>query len=204
MRQPPLIPPKAVNRPPPARWCWLLAAFLRLNGWRRLRPPVPTGQPLWRRTLTVHTASLADPAVKRTELVTYEVLTAEAVCRTLLSLLIFLLLAFPAPARALDESRFLAATAAVETGVPFRPSRPGRAGEQGPYGLTFAVRVMDRRDAPQHLRWLERHLPDPTPYRLALAWQVGLDGCRRGRGTAAQRDRAQRVVNLLNDPTFLP
>jgi hypothetical protein len=198
------------------RHLWLLSLWLWLNGWRRQ----DAGPNCWRKTVAVRTLQPRwphgapgdrGPKGQRltgyqeiTDVVTYNVTAADAVRRTLAALCLLLGLFLATPLRAWNEVRFLDCTAAVETGAPARPPRRGRADEVGPCQLSPAVRLLNRRDAPQHLRWLRRHLPQPTVFRLALAWQVGLTGCRRGDGTPAQLDRAQRVLQLYLDRTFRP
>ena len=77
----------------------------------------------------------------------------------------------------------------------------GRAGERGRFQMTRAARA-DNRDPVRHLAWLIENLNDPTPYRLALAWNAGLHAVQTGHTTPRQRTYAQDVANLYFDPTF--
>lgn len=91
-----------------------------------------------------------------------------------------------------DQERLLRAISAVETG---HKARPGRSGETGAHQLMPAAR-QDNHDAQGHLTWLLRHLDDPTPYRLALAWNAGLTRVQEGRTHPRHHDHARRVTNV--------
>jgi hypothetical protein len=94
------------------------------------------------------------------------------------------------------------------------PARRGPAGELGFYRITPGVWVqhtsaafdraasdhlLEERIAIRHLDWLERELVRgghvPTPFRLALAWNAGLEGSNRAPASAV--DYARRVANLV-------
>jgi hypothetical protein len=93
---------------------------------------------------------------------------------------------------AVDHGRLLWAIAAVETG---HKPRPGRSGETGAHQMMPAA-IRDNGTPQRHLAWLARHLPNPTPYRLALAWNAGLTATIEGRTLPRHHDHAQRVVNV--------
>lgn len=122
----------------------------------------------------------------------------------------FLLVA--APALAYDEARLLQVIAEIECPGGW-DGRPGRAGEASAWQITPAVwrqhmgnqpfadawNVLDARECAQrHLRWLaaglRRHGYEPTPARLALAWNVGLTGALRRE--LRLTDYARRTFNL--------
>jgi hypothetical protein len=112
-------------------------------------------------------------------------------------LLFILLLLFALPAVAqIDEARELRCIGAVETGNRWMV---GRAGEIGPQQMTAAARKRAL-DPLEYLRWLEKVVPDPTPYRLALAWAAGPAGMRDA--PYRKRDEAQRAANLYYDKGF--
>jgi len=133
--------------------------------------------------------------------------------------LIFLL---PICACAYDADRLLAAIAERETGGAWN-GHAGRAGEVSAWQITPAVwrqhmgvqplrdawNVQDVREcARRHLAWLDaglrRHGYEPTPERLALAWNVGLAGALR-RDVRAN-DYARQVGNIYgaNDTISQP
>lgn len=98
------------------------------------------------------------------------------------------------------HARLLDAIAMVETGG--RP-RPGKSGERGAHQMMPAA-IRDNGTPERHLAWLARHLPDPTPYRLALAWNAGLTRTLEGRTLPRHHDHAQRVANLYHASTRPP
>jgi hypothetical protein len=112
-------------------------------------------------------------------------------------LTLLLLLATPCVA-AIDSSKMLHSIAQVETG---NRNVRGAAGEISPYQMTPAVwRLYSgsaKERARKHLLWLETQIPNPTPYRLALAWNGGLGALKNPK--TATRDYASRVCNLYND-----
>lgn len=94
------------------------------------------------------------------------------------------------------------------------PAKVGPAGELGYYRLTRAAwlrhttapferaatdHALETRVAARHLAWIERELVRdgqvPTVYRLALAWNAGLEGSNRA--PASAHDYARRVRNLV-------
>jgi hypothetical protein len=106
------------------------------------------------------------------------------------TLLLFLLLVVPLAAE-VDLNRELRAIEAVETGNRWQI---GHAGETGPAQMTLAARMTVRGDPINYLRWLAEIIPNPTPYRLALAYHAGPTGMLHP--NAKQRDYAQRCANL--------
>lgn len=95
------------------------------------------------------------------------------------------------------------------------PAKRGPAGELGFYRITPAAWAQhttaafsraatdpkfEEMIAGRHLDWLERELVRsghvPTPFRLALAWNAGLEGSNHAPATAC--DYARRVVNFLS------
>lgn len=109
-----------------------------------------------------------------------------------------LLLLLATPVFALNDAKLLDAIAQVETGN--RP-RPGRALEVSAYQMTPAVWLSysgtARQRAAKHLQWLKSRVPNPTAYRLALAWNGGLGALRNAK--PATVDYATRVENLYHD-----
>jgi len=93
---------------------------------------------------------------------------------------------------------------------------PGRFGEQGPYQFrrevwnqytrapfarartSFADEV-----AIQHYQWIATRLRShgiaPTSWRVAAAWNGGVESVVSGRVPRATRDYASRVVNLVEE-----
>lgn len=107
----------------------------------------------------------------------------------------------PAPVVARDEPtpfelRFLHCGEAIETP---RGQRVGKNGELGRMQMTRASRMIARTPL-GYLRWLEKTVPDPTPYRLALAWNAGPTGMQNP--SDRQTDHAQRLANLFYDRSF--
>ena len=111
-------------------------------------------------------------------------------------------------------SQLLSAIRTVED-VKF-PARPGKHGELGYFRFrekTWRQHTIDDfarcgREpalelvvARKHLRWLVQSLAAagevPTPYRLALAWNAGLEATLHDRTPPATRDYARRVVNVF-------
>ena len=68
----------------------------------------------------------------------------------------------------------------------------GRHGEHGSTQTTTAARRYG--DSRQSLARLYLIVPNPTPYRLALAWNAGPTGMNQP--TKAQRAYAEQVANL--------
>lgn len=112
-------------------------------------------------------------------------------------LTLFLLSASTALA-AVDHAKLLHAIAQVETGGDVRR---GRAGEVSAWQMTPAVWLSYRGSAKEraaaHLRYLEGRVTNPTPYRLALAWNGGLGALKRP--STRTKDYAKRVENLYHD-----
>lgn len=125
-------------------------------------------------------------------------------------LITFLLIA--SPAMAYDEARLLQVIAQIECPGGW-DGRQGPAGEASAWQITPAVwrenmgdqpftdawNVVDAREcASRHLRrlaaGLRRHGYEPTPARLALAWNVGLTGAIRRE--LRLTDYARRTFNL--------
>jgi len=87
--------------------------------------------------------------------------------------------------------------------------KPGRHGELGTYQMmpevVAEVGSADYRGAVKHLHRLEieflEHDIEPSPYRLALAWNAGFTGSLHP--PAASVDYAKRVVNLYEDCVVL-
>lgn len=122
---------------------------------------------------------------------------------------------YPVVAQGYCADTLLAAIAARETPGGW-DGRPGPAGERSVYAITPAVwrqhmgarplreawNILDAREcARRHLAWLDaglrRHGYEPTPERLALAWNVGLAGALR-RGLRVN-PYAEQVANLYTE-----
>ncbi len=117
-----------------------------------------------------------------------------------------------ARAQSIDREAFLKAVAEVETGG--NPMAIGPFGERGLYQFnrptwrrytkrpfTDAHNSRIAHDvAVQHFIWLYRRLAasgrEPTPYRLAMAWNGGLGCAISGRAVRSTRDYARRVSVL--------
>jgi hypothetical protein len=98
---------------------------------------------------------------------------------------------------------------------PSDSPRPGRYGELGAYQFRRTTwrmysklpfeRALDQEAADEvavrHYEWLKSGLArngwKQTPYNIALAWNGGLNAVVNGRTSAATRDYAQRVSNLV-------
>ena len=98
---------------------------------------------------------------------------------------------------------------------PSDSPRPGRYGELGAYQFRRTTwrmysklpfeRALDQEAADEvairHYEWLKSGLVrngwKQTPYNIALAWNGGLNAVVNGRTSAATRDYAQRVSNLV-------
>ena len=95
-----------------------------------------------------------------------------------------------------DLERLRLAIAQVETG---NRNVVGRHGEVGPLQSTSAARATVRGGDRAYLAWLLLTVPQPTPYRLALAWHAGPTGARHP--TRRQLDYAARVQAVYGDLT---
>lgn len=112
------------------------------------------------------------------------------------------------------ELRLLSAIREVE--AVKKPATPGPAGELGyfrlrpqtwrqhttePFSRCGRNASLELATAMKHLRWLARGIVAagqvPTPYRLALAWNAGLEATRLHRVPAPAHDYAARVVNIF-------
>ncbi|HVU24067.1 MAG TPA: hypothetical protein VHE13_08080 [Opitutus sp.] len=100
---------------------------------------------------------------------------------------------------------------------PNDTARPGRHGELGPYQFRRSTwrmhtdepfaQAVDRAAADavaiRHYEWIERGLERnglaATPYNIALAWNGGLRAAVQGRSSAAARNYAERVNNLVQE-----
>jgi hypothetical protein len=51
----------------------------------------------------------------------------------------------------------------------------------------------------RHLGWLQIHVERPTVYRLAAAWNGGVNAVNRGQFSNAMESYAHRVENLYNE-----
>lgn len=130
----------------------------------------------------------------------------------LAALLIACFLHGPAKAEPVDHRKLLRAIEQVE-GADYW--RVGKAGERSKFqimpevwmqhsGMPFymassnwsAALDEQERVALCHIKWLEAHLTNPTPYRIALAWNAGLSAVKNGRFSSAKACYARRVVNL--------
>jgi hypothetical protein len=98
---------------------------------------------------------------------------------------------------------------------PTNSMKIGRHGELGPYQFRpttwrmytkkpFRLAGNDEESdvvAAKHYDWIKRGLQqeglEPTPYRIALAWNAGLDATVRGRVSSSSRNYATRVKNLV-------
>jgi hypothetical protein len=122
----------------------------------------------------------------------------------------------PSATRAeLARQDFLYAIRMVETGDIYN-CKPGRLGEQGPYQFRREVwtrythapfaeartRFADQ-VALEHYQWiahrLQRNGLAPSPWRIAAAWNGGVEAVISGHLPRACRDYASRVVNLIDD-----
>lgn len=117
--------------------------------------------------------------------------------------------------RASNRAEILEAIRAVEN--PHNTSRPGKYGELGPYQFRASTWKMHTKVAfrnalnqeiaeevaIRHYEWIKRGLIrngfEPSSYNIALAWNNGLSAVVRGRTSAAARDYAERVSNLVQD-----
>ncbi len=98
------------------------------------------------------------------------------------------------------------------------PATPGTHGELGffrfrektwrqhtaePFARCGRSPKLELEIAVKHLRWLVQSITAagevPTPYRIALAWNAGLDATLRDRVPEATRDYARRVVNVFSE-----
>jgi hypothetical protein len=122
----------------------------------------------------------------------------------------------PSATRAqLAHQDFLYAIRMVETGNIYN-CKPGRLGEQGPYQFRREVWThythapfADARTpfadqvALEHYRWIANRLQSngltPSPWRIAAAWNGGVEAVISGHVPRASRDYASRVVNLIED-----
>jgi len=115
----------------------------------------------------------------------------------------------------LSHKDFLYAIREVETGNVY-DCKPGRLGEQGPYQFRrevwthytnapfadartgFADRV-----ALEHYQWIAERLRSngltPTQWRIAAAWNGGVEAVISGRVPRASRNYATRVMNLVEE-----
>jgi hypothetical protein len=113
------------------------------------------------------------------------------------------------------QTDFLYAIRMVESGDVYN-CRPGKLGEQGPYQFrrevwnqytqapfaqartAFADQV-----AQEHYQWIVKRLRShglaPTAWRVAAAWNGGVESVVSGRVPRAARSYATRVVNLVQD-----
>ena len=115
----------------------------------------------------------------------------------------------------LAHQDFLYAIRMVETGDVYN-CRPGRLGEQGPYqfrrevwthytSAPFAEARTSFADqvALEHYQWLAYRLKSnglaPSAWRIAAAWNGGVEAVISGHVPRASRDYASRVVNLIED-----
>jgi hypothetical protein len=98
---------------------------------------------------------------------------------------------------------------------PQNSTRIGPHGERGPYQFrratwrmyttrpfALAVQRQDADDvAVQHYEWIRRNLQSngivPTPYKIALVWNAGLDQVLNDRAPAAAYAYAEQVANLV-------
>ncbi|PTY05558.1 hypothetical protein DB347_14385 [Opitutaceae bacterium EW11] len=121
----------------------------------------------------------------------------------------------PSVAQASDRWETLQAIHLIEN--PTNSTRVGRRGELGPYQFRPSTWKMhtkkpfhlaaDREEADrvavQHYEWicrqLERHGIEPTPYRIALAWNAGVTASIRGSAPAASHSYASRVEAMAAD-----
>lgn len=117
-------------------------------------------------------------------------------------------------AAAADRWETLTAIHWVEN--PTNSPAPGAHGELGAYqfrrstwrsysSLPFEYareRVHADEVAIRHYEWLSRGFQKaglaPTPYRIALAWNAGLNAALQGRAPRASHDYARRVVNIVD------
>lgn len=115
--------------------------------------------------------------------------------------------------RASDRWETLEAIHWVEN--PNNDPAPGAHGELGAYQFrrstwtTYTRKpfeyARERQHADEvavmHYEWLKRGFTDaglePTPYRIALAWNAGLSSVLRGRAPRASHDYATRVTNIV-------
>jgi len=110
---------------------------------------------------------------------------------------------------------FLYAIRMVESGDNYN-CPPGRFGEQGPYQFRrevwnqytrapFARARTGYADqvALEHYQWIVSRLKSngmtPSPWRIAAAWNGGVESVISGRVPRASRSYATRVVNLVED-----
>lgn len=117
------------------------------------------------------------------------------------------------PARASDRWETLEAIHWVEN--PNNSPAPGLHGELGAYQFRRSTwthyttkpfeyareRTHSDEVAVKHYEWIKRGLEqagmDATPYRIALAWNAGLQATVSGRVSSSSRHYATRVNNLV-------
>ena len=130
----------------------------------------------------------------------------------LLCCCLFVLLVSELRAEQIDLAK---AKEAIRTVENSKHSRIGRHGERTTLQITSRVwrtysrmpfwrasenraeaRAEAERVADVHLAWLWSNLENPTLYRLAAAWNGGLQSVNAGNVSNAQADYAQRVCNV--------
>jgi hypothetical protein len=140
---------------------------------------------------------------------THPTLGGKILLCVLLFWILFAVLATVANAQ-VDHERFLAAVVTVE-------ATPGRGsnGELGKYqftaqawrqhskqphdwalGRSSEARLERDRVARAHAKWIEQHVDNPTPYRMALVWNAGLATVQRNGFSDSSVDYAKRVFNV--------
>lgn len=100
-------------------------------------------------------------------------------------------------------------------GVPYYSFR-GKRGERSPLQFTYKTwkqhtnkpfswasnpqyKEFTREIGIKHLKWLHNNIENPSPYRLALAWNAGLTAVNRGNLIESHFDYAERVRNIYNE-----
>lgn len=130
----------------------------------------------------------------------------------LLSLLSCVGLAQAAP-EPINWNKLVDAIATVEN----TPGR-GKHGERSPWQFTYAVwalhtsvsfsyadvgsvlaRAEQRRVAISHAQFIATSIDNPTPYRIALAWNAGIAAVLHNRFTDASAEYAKRVRNVYEE-----
>lgn len=114
-----------------------------------------------------------------------------------------------------DTDAVLSGIRYVETQDQPYPPR-GKLGERGPYQFrrstwrmhtSSSFNLAENREvantvAKRHYAWIEDQLRasgiEPSPYKVALAWNAGVNAVIRGRVPAVSYDYANRVINIAS------
>ena len=114
--------------------------------------------------------------------------------------------------QSIDHSKLLEAIRQVENTPRWKVGRAGEVSEYQLLPLVWArysdypihmatshaesAIVEQQRVANAHLRWLIKHVENPSPYRIAVAWNGGLSAANNSRVSKGTACYARRVVNI--------